>query len=333
MARTRSRRRPIARGMMQLRAFARQYPVVTYWLLAIGLDTLLVLVAFLLLRQYPNAPAEIASRSGGDLNTNIAYSLPIAAQVNGGLAFLAYLLLHAATPLFAAFLTAGLLGTDRIRSLVSRYRFWAPEVGWRSGVGTWVLAIGTLVGIKLLIGYLTSTTSQPGTWPDFRWTADPASLSFWFLFLTSLCLDGGGLMEETGWRGFALPELQARWTPLRSAILLGVLWSFWHVPVNLAVTGRFDLLRHYLPFTLFMVLTSIVFAYFYNRLGGSILIGIALHGLTNDSSGLAGSIGGDVTEKAAGLHTLVALVPLVLVVLVLLYIDGERLGAREGRTA
>jgi membrane protease YdiL (CAAX protease family) len=316
---------------MQLRAFARHRPVLTYWLIATGLDALLVLIAFLLLRQHPNAPAEIASRSGGDLNTNIAYSLPIAAQVSGGLAFLTYMLLHAATPLIAAFVTASLLGSDRIRSLLSRYRFWAPEVGWRSGVGTWALAIGTLVGIKLMIGYLTSATSQPGTWPDFRWTADPTSPTFWFLFLTSLFFDGGGLMEETGWRGFALPELQMRWTPLRAAIILGVLWSFWHVPVNLALTGRLDLLRHYLPFTLFTVLTSIVLGYFYNRLGGSTLIGIALHGLTNDSSGLAGSIGPDLSDQASNLHMLMALVPLVIVTVVLLFIDGERLGAREER--
>jgi membrane protease YdiL (CAAX protease family) len=314
---------------MQLKAFVRHRPVLTYWLIATGLDTLLVAMAYLLLRQYPNALAEIASRSGGELNTNIAYTLPIAARVNGGLAFLTYMVLHAGTPMIAAFLTAGLLGRDRIRDLVSRYRFWAPEVGWRSGVRTWALAIGTLVGIKLMIGYLTSATSQSGTWPDFRWTADPTSLTFWFLFLTSLAFDGGGLMEETGWRGFALPELQTRWTPLRAAILLGVLWSFWHVPVNLMLTGRLDLVRHYLPFTLFTVLTSIVFTYFYNRLGGSILIGIALHGLTNDSSGLAGSIGRDLSDKASNLHMLVALVPLVLVTVVLLGIDGERLGARK----
>jgi membrane protease YdiL (CAAX protease family) len=316
---------------LTLRERARRWPVLTYWLTATGLDALLVGMAFLLLRRYPNALVEIASRSGGELNTNIAYTLPIAARVNGGLAFLTYMLLHAATPLIAAFLTAGLLGRDRVRDLVSRYRFWAPEVGWRSGVRTWALAIGTLVGIKLMIGYLTSATSQPGTWPGFRWTADPTSLTFWFLFLTSLAFDGGGLMEETGWRGFALPELLRRRTPARAAILLGVLWSFWHVPVNLMLTGRLDLVRHYLPFTLFTVLTSIVFTYFYNRLGGSILIGIALHGLTNDSSGLAGSIGRDLTDKASLLHSLVALVPLVLVVVVLLFMEGERLGAREER--
>jgi hypothetical protein len=100
------------------------------------------------------------------------------------------------------------------------------------------------------------------------------------------------------------------------------------VKLNLLLAGPVPFLQFYLPFTLFTVLTSIVFAYFYNRLGGSTLIGIALHGLTNDSSGLAGRIGNDLSDKASDLHTLVTLVPLTLVVLLLLLKDGERLGAR-----
>jgi membrane protease YdiL (CAAX protease family) len=34
--------------------------------------------------------------------------------------------------------------------------------------------------------------------------------------------------EETGWRGFALPRLQARTSPLMSGVMIGVLWAAWH---------------------------------------------------------------------------------------------------------
>jgi membrane protease YdiL (CAAX protease family) len=42
----------------------------------------------------------------------------------------------------------------------------------------------------------------------------------------------GGLSEEPGWRGFALPRLQAKFSPLVTSLILGVLWAFWHAPVR-----------------------------------------------------------------------------------------------------
>jgi CAAX protease family protein len=40
-----------------------------------------------------------------------------------------------------------------------------------------------------------------------------------------------GLLEEIGWMGFAFPKLHARRSTLAAAILLGMLWSLWHLPV------------------------------------------------------------------------------------------------------
>lgn len=40
-----------------------------------------------------------------------------------------------------------------------------------------------------------------------------------------------GLCEELGWTGFAYPQMQARFGWLPGALLLGVLWGLWHLPV------------------------------------------------------------------------------------------------------
>jgi membrane protease YdiL (CAAX protease family) len=40
-----------------------------------------------------------------------------------------------------------------------------------------------------------------------------------------------GMLEEIGWTGFAFPALLRRFRPLPAALVLGVLWSLWHLPV------------------------------------------------------------------------------------------------------
>jgi uncharacterized protein len=40
-----------------------------------------------------------------------------------------------------------------------------------------------------------------------------------------------GFFEELGWTGFACPRMRTRFGALRGALLLGVLWGLWHLPV------------------------------------------------------------------------------------------------------
>ncbi len=41
----------------------------------------------------------------------------------------------------------------------------------------------------------------------------------------------GATGEQLGWRGFALPWLQTKMSALLSSIVLGLIWSFWHIPL------------------------------------------------------------------------------------------------------
>lgn len=85
------------------------------------------------------------------------------------------------------------------------------------------------------------------------------------------------LTEELGWRGFAQPRLQARRSALASAVIVGLLWSPWHLPLFL--TGHLEF--PFLPFALAAVAMSILTAWLTHSTGGSIVIAALFHAATD----------------------------------------------------
>jgi uncharacterized protein len=97
------------------------------------------------------------------------------------------------------------------------------------------------------------------------------------------------LGEEVGWRGYALPALQARYGALLSSVILGALWALWHLPLF------FNPDLHYsnMPFVLqlaFQIPAAILFTWVFNSTGGSVLIAILMHAVLNASSRLWGAM-------------------------------------------
>lgn len=99
------------------------------------------------------------------------------------------------------------------------------------------------------------------------------------LFLTHLVK--GPLGEELGWRGYALNELQKKYSPLHSALIVGVLWGFWHTPLWFAsgYTGVY-LIQYIVLFMIGIVSFSIIVTLFYN-LNRNLVIPIVMHQLFN----------------------------------------------------
>jgi membrane protease YdiL (CAAX protease family) len=94
------------------------------------------------------------------------------------------------------------------------------------------------------------------------------------------------ILEEFGWRGYALDRLQMNQSALGASLLLGVVWAVWHLP-SFFLTGSFR--REFVGFAtsgfwLFMigiVALSVIFTWVYNHTSRSILGIIFLHGWVN----------------------------------------------------
>jgi hypothetical protein len=85
-----------------------------------------------------------------------------------------------------------------------------------------------------------------------------------------------GPIEEFGWRGFALPLLQRKLAPVWSALIIGVIWGFWHLPAFLA-SGTQQSSWAFLPFFLGTIAISIIISALYNASKGSILLAALMH--------------------------------------------------------
>lgn len=88
-------------------------------------------------------------------------------------------------------------------------------------------------------------------------------------------LKSGGVNEESGWRGFALPRLQARYPVIVATAIVWLFWALWHLPYDL---GNSVPVGHILLNRLFYnFLWSVYFAWVYNRTRGSILAPALFH--------------------------------------------------------
>ena len=99
-----------------------------------------------------------------------------------------------------------------------------------------------------------------------------------FIFF-SVMLTSGPVQEEFGWRGYALPRLQEKFTPFYSSIILGFLWAIWHWPQFLVpkdLTGMFYVTPVW-SFILTVMSANFIYTWIHNKTNGSILAALVLH--------------------------------------------------------
>jgi hypothetical protein len=162
-------------------------------------------------------------------------------------------------------------------------RFWNLKIA-----RTWLLISFVLFPILYSASFIIAFLVE-GTVPALVWLSDPSML----LYIVAISVFGGGFAEEFGWRGYALPRLQAKWNALSSSLILGLIWAFWHLPVWY-MEGDSHQSSPFFLFALTVVFLSILFTWVYNNAEGSILAAVALHTTYNIMTklGLLSPVGG-----------------------------------------
>jgi membrane protease YdiL (CAAX protease family) len=172
-------------------------------------------------------------------------------------------------PLVAAFLvTRFTAGREGLNDLWQR--FWNLRLP-----GIWLL-VSFLLPI-LLIAVPRFIVIPLGYPLSLGWASQPLLILGW---LFNNFTRSGGLSEEFGWRGYALPKLQTKWNALVSSIVLGVIWAAWHLPLWYLAGSS----QQGSSFTLFManlVLTSILYTWLVGNAQGSILVAVVFHTISN----------------------------------------------------
>ncbi len=96
--------------------------------------------------------------------------------------------------------------------------------------------------------------------------------------------------EEVGWRGFALQQLQMRYSPLTATLLVGILWGVWHLPIFFIHEGPMQMaMIPFWPWFLGILGWSMVMTWLFNHAGSSLLICALCHVAGNGFGALLGT--------------------------------------------
>jgi len=174
----------------------------------------------------------------------------------------------------AVILTAQERGRTEVRALLGRIVRWRIAPVWYGVAILGPLAL-TLAAIALhtaLGGQTPGLGALIGAFPTV------ILVSIYMLIFVALG-------EEVGWRGYALPALQARHGAFVASVMLGAMWALWHVPQFFNPAA----LYYDLPFVLFLAYLipfSVLITWVFNSTGGSLLMAMLIHAVMNASAQL-----------------------------------------------
>ncbi len=169
-------------------------------------------------------------------------------------------------PAAAAMLVSlALGGRPALKALLRQLGMWRVGYGWYLAAGVVFPAlVFVTAGLYRLLPGATPLPVQP---------VSASGLAVVMIIMTLSVLG-----EEIGWRGFALPRLQRRWTALQSSLILGTIWTLWHLPfwIVLGELERYGAGYWLLGWAFILAGTTYV-TWIMNNTGNSVAMAVLFH--------------------------------------------------------
>lgn len=207
-------------------------------------------------------------------------------------------------------------GRSGLQDIASRLMRWNTSARWYAlallgPAAVWAVA----VALHLALG-----AEQPAV-HYVAWTTP-------LLIYAAKLFAGGGLGEELGWRGFALPRLEAVMSPLGASVVIGAAWGVWHAPAFFfGGAGKEGGLVLLALFTIYTCALSILFTVLYHKTGGSLLLTALLHAALNSTEDTLKTFLPGLRDAARPTFLYAGLLLAIAALLVAVY--GRRLGMRK----
>ena len=192
--------------------------------------------------------------------------------------FAGFLLAGSFGPTAAALVVAGFAGgRAAVVSLLKRLIL--VRVNWRVYIATFFL----LPAIGLVFYLVLGISAKIAVW---KIAVTMIALVPVNAFMSGIVFGVGPLGEEMGWRGFLQDRLRGRTRSIAAAIIVGLVWAFWHLPAF-----RFADFRNGLSWPQFVVLypiSTILIAFIMGHLwrwsNGSLFIAMFFHAALNTTA-------------------------------------------------
>jgi CAAX protease family protein len=110
-----------------------------------------------------------------------------------------------------------------------------------------------------------------------------------------LAFTTGPLGEEVGWRGFLQPRILKRYPPLVTSLVIGVIWSIWHLP--LYWERWFSSPVSFATFTLNTICYSVIMTVLWGFTRASVFWAIIFHWSVNISGSVVARVFPDIASR------------------------------------
>ena len=199
--------------------------------------------------------------------------------------------------LMAILLTSLSKGRKGVVALLQKLFQWRIPFKW------FAISLGLAFGLRLAMSLLAFLFGWITTFQFNPWSPQQFIIIGVFTMI-------GAIMEELGWRGYALPKLLSQRTALTSALLIGIPWGILHI--GLILPGQMNAGTSGLETILYLIALSVVLTWLFVQTRGNLVVVILYHAGENFFVFLNGGISITQSLRLLNLVTIALAIVLIL---------------------